>query len=166
MKRLLDSVWQRRGVSWIWDDEALYTVARPSEVLSLRELLQAGKNWPDDLPSNDGNTLVVAGLDACIDLLSPTDAETWLGDDLKAAVLSFQDAYSGEAALVFWLPSGQRRFHTDMATDAARWRCAAPHSDQQVEFGRLIWGEARDYPQEIILADGAKPSGLFHLRIT
>ena len=51
MKRLLDSVWQRRGVSWIWDDEALYTVARPSEVLSLRELLQAGKNWPDDLPS-------------------------------------------------------------------------------------------------------------------
>ena len=88
MKRLLDSVWQRRGVSWIWDDEALYTVARPSEVLSLRELLQAGKNWPDDLPSNDGNTLVVAGLDACIDLLSPTDAETWLGDDLKAAVLS------------------------------------------------------------------------------
>ena len=127
MKRLLDSVWQRRGVSWIWDDEALYTVARPSEVLSLRELLQAGKNWPDDLPSNDGNTLVVAGLDACIDLLSPTDAETWLGDDLKAAVLSFQDAYSG---------------------------------------GRLIWGEARDYPQEIILADGAKPSGLFHLRIT
>jgi hypothetical protein len=53
-----------------------------------------------------------------------------------------------------------------MATDAVRWRCAAPHSDQQVEFGRLIWGEARDYPQEIILADGAKPSGLFHLRIT
>lgn len=166
MKRLLDSVWQRRGVSWIWDDEALYTVARPSEVLSLRQLLQAGKNWPDDLPSNNGNTLVVAGLDACIDLLSPADAETWLGDDLKEAVLSFQDAYSGEAALVFWLPSGQRRFHIEMATDAVRWRCAAPHSDQQVEFGRLIWGEARDYPQEIILADGAKPSGLFHLRIT
>jgi hypothetical protein len=53
-----------------------------------------------------------------------------------------------------------------MATDAVRWRCSAPHSDQQVEFGRLIWGEARDYPQEIILADGVKPSGLFHLRIT
>lgn len=166
MKRMLDSVWQRRGVSWIWDDEALYTVARPSEVLSLRELLQASKSWPDDLPSNGGNTLVVAGLDACIDLLSPTDAELWLADDLKAAVLSFQDAFSGDAALVFWLPSGHRRFHTNMATDAVLWRCAAPHSDKQVEFGRLIWGEARDYPQEIILTDGAKPSGLFHLRIT
>lgn len=166
MKRMLDSVWQRRGVSWIWDDEALYTVARPSEVLSLRELLQASRNWPDDLPSNGGNTLVVAGLDACIDLLSPTDAETWIGHDLKTAVLSFQDAFSGDAALVFWLPSGHRRFHTNMATDAVRWRCGAPYSDQHVEFGRLIWGEARDYPQEIILADGAKPSGLFHLRIT
>jgi hypothetical protein len=166
MKQLLDSVWKRRGVSWIWDDEALHTVARPNEVLCLRELLQASKNWPEELPSNDGDTLVVAGLDACIDLLSPEDAEIWLGDDLKAAVLSFQDAYSGEAALVFWLPSGQRRFHIDMATDAVHWRCAAPYSDQQIEFGRLIWGEARDYPQEIILADGAKQSGLFHLRIT
>ena len=44
--------------------------------------------------------------------------------------------------------------------------CRLVPSDQQVEFGRLIWGEARNYPQEIILADGAKPSGLFHLRIT
>ncbi len=33
MKQLLDTVWQRRGVSWIWDDEALQSVAKPSEVL-------------------------------------------------------------------------------------------------------------------------------------
>ena len=28
---------------------------------------------------------------------------------LKPAILSFQDEYAGEAALVFWLPSGDRR---------------------------------------------------------
>jgi hypothetical protein len=166
MKQLLDTVWQRRGVSWIWDDEALNTVAKPSEVFSLRQFLRAGKDWPDDLPSNDGNTLVVAGLDACLDLLSPTDADRWLSNDLKSAILSFQDAYSGEAALVFWLPAGQRRFHTEMATDAIRWRCSAPHAEQFIEFGRLLWGEAREYPQEILLAQGAKAAGLFHLRIT
>jgi hypothetical protein len=166
VKQLLDSVWQRRGVSWIWDDEALSSVAKPSEVYSLRELLLAAKGWPDDLPSNSGNTLVVAGLDACLDLLSPSDADAWLGDELKSAILSFQDEYSGEAALIFWLPTGQRRFHTEMATDAVRWRCSAPNADQQLEFGRPLWGEAREYPQEIVLSQGGKPVGLFHLRIT
>lgn len=166
MKQLLDSVWQRRGVSWVWDDEALSAVTRPSEVFSLRRLMRSAKGWPDDLPSNGGNTLVVAGLDACLDLLAPADADNWLGNELKSAILSFQDEYSGEAALIFWLPKGERRFHTDMATDAVRWRCSAPHTDQQIEFGRILWGEAREYPQEIVMAEGGKPMGLFHLRIT
>jgi len=166
MKQLLDSVWQRRGVSWIWDDEALLAVTKASEVYSFRELLRAAKSWPEDLPSNGGNTLVIAGLDACLDLLAPADADSWLSNELKSAIQSFQDAYSGEAALIFWLPMGERRFHTEMATDAVRWRCSAPHTNQQIEFGRLLWGEAREYPQEIILSHGGKPVGLFHLRIT
>jgi hypothetical protein len=166
MKQLLDSVWQRRGVSWIWENDAFSSVAKASEVFSLRELVRASKSWPDDLPSNGSNTLVVAGLDACLDLMTPTDAEAWLGNELKSTILSFQDAYSGEAALVFWLPNGHRRLHVDLATDAVRWRCAAPHSDEQIEFGRVLWGEARQYPQEILLAHGGKSAGLFHLRIT
>ncbi|WP_340116149.1 hypothetical protein [Pelagibius sp. 7325] len=166
MKQLLDSVWQRRGISWIWDDEALAAVTKPSEVFSLRQLMRAAKDWPDDLPSNGGNTLIVAGLDACLDLLTPSDADNWLGSELKSAILSFQDAYSGEAALIFWLPKSERRIHTDMATDAIRWRCAAPHSNENIEFGRILWGEAREYPQEIIMSEGGKPVGLFHLRIT
>lgn len=166
MKQLLDSVWQRRGISWIWDTYAFSSVAKASEVFSLRELMRASKNWPDDLPSNSGNTLVVAGLDACLDLLTPNDADAWLGNELKSTVLSFQDFYSGEAALVFWLPNGQRRLPIDLATDSVRWRCSAPHSDAEIEFGRLLWGEAREYPQEILLAQGSKPAGLFHLRIT
>ena len=166
MKQLLDTVWQRRGVSWIWDDEALNKVARPSEVLSLRQMLRFEGQWPDDLPSNNGSTMVVAGLDACLDLMSPDEADAWLGDEFKHAILSFQDAYQGDAALVFWLPAGQRRIHIQTASDAVVWRCGAPNSDQQIDFGRLLWGEAREYPQEILLAAAAKPAGLFHLRIT
>ena len=166
MKQLLDIVWQRHGVSWIWDDDALSAVTRPSEVFSLRALMRASKSWPDDLPSNDGNALVVAGLDACLDLLVPADADNWLGNELKSVILSFQDAYSGEAALIFWLPKGNRRIQTDMATDAVRWRCAAPYSAETIEFGRILWGEAREYPQEIIMPERDKSVGLFHLRIT
>lgn len=166
MKQLLDTVWQRRGTSWIWDEEARNQVCVASEVWSLRQFLQAVGNWPDDLPSNDNNTLVIAGLEGSLDLLTPEDAETWLGDAVKDAVLSFQDAYDGQAALIFWLPSGHGRIKVHSATDAVGWRCAAPHGESLLDFGRILWGEAREYPQEILLREGSKPIGLFHLRIT
>ncbi len=166
MRQLRDTVWQRHGTSWLWDAEALAQVCAPAEVWSLRQFLLAVGNWPEDLPSNNGATLVVAGLDGCLDLLNPSDAENWLGAEVKDAILSFQDFYGGEASLIFWLPSGDRRIKINSATDAVGWSCAVPNSSQQLDFGRLLWGEAREYPQEILLRVGGKPAGLFHLRIT
>lgn len=166
MRQLLDTVWQRRGTSWVWDEEARNEVCRASEVLSLRQFLRAVGNWPNDLPSNGDHTLVVAGLDGSLDLLTPSDAETWLGDVIKPAVLSFQDVYAGDAALVFWLPIGQNRIKVQPSTDTVSWLCAAPHGRSHIDFGRILWGEANEYPQEIVLREGGKPAGLFHLRIT
>jgi hypothetical protein len=37
------------------------------------------------------------GLEGSLDLLTPTDAEAWLGDAIKDAILSFQDEYEGDA---------------------------------------------------------------------
>ena len=165
MRQLLDTVWQRRGASWVWDEEARNQICAASEVWSLRQFLRSVGNWPDDLPSNSNKTLVVAGLDGSLDLLTPTDAEAWLADAIKPAILSFQDEYQGDAALVFWLPGGQSRLPIQQSTDAVRWICHTPHGSQ-VDFGRILWGEANEYPQEILLRDGGKPAGLFHLRIT
>jgi hypothetical protein len=166
MKKLLDTVWQRRGTSWIWDEEARNQVCVASEVWSLRQFLQAANNWPDDLPSNGNKTLVVAGLEGGLDLLSPEDAEAWLSDEIKESVLSFQSHYESEAALIFWLPSGYGRILFHPATDSVEWRCAAPYGEGLLPFGRVLWGEANEYPQEILLREGGKLAGLFHLRIT
>lgn len=166
MKQTHDTVWQRRGTSWVWDEEARNQVCEPSQVWSLRQFLQAVGAWPEDLPSNGSNTLVVAGLEASLDLLTPEDAEAWLGDTIKDAVLSFQAYYEGEAALIFWLPAGQVRIKFHPATDSIEWRCAAPNMESLLAFGRILWGEANEYPQEILLHSGSKPAGLFHLRIT
>ena len=35
-----------------------------------------------------------------------------------------------------------------------------------IDLGRILWGQANEYPQEVMLREGAKPAGLFHLRIT
>ena len=147
MKQLLDSVWQRRGTSWIWDSEARAQVCVASEVWSLRQLFRAVGHWPENLPSNDGNTVVVAGLEGGLDLLAPHDAENWLGDSIKDVILSFQSAYDGQAALIFWMPSGHGRIKVHPTSDAVSWRCAAPHGDATLDFGRVLWGEAREYPQ-------------------
>jgi hypothetical protein len=166
VRQTLDTVWQRKGTSWLWDEEARNLVCNAGEVWSLRQLLLAAGKWPEDLPSNGNNTLVVAGLEGGLDLLNPADAESWLGDAVKDAILSFQNYFQGDAALIFWLPSGQGRIKVHTATDAVSWRCAAPHGESQLDFGRVLWGEAREYPQEILLREGGKPAGLFHLRIT
>ena len=166
MRQMLDTGWRRRGTSWIWDEEARNLECAAPEVWSLRQFLQAVGHWSDDLPSNNGDTMVVAGLDGSLDLLSPKDAEIWLADVIKPAVLSFQSYYEGQAALSFWMPSARERLKTNPATDAVTWLCEAPHRGNQLDFGRILWGEANEYPQEILLREGAKPAGLFHLRIT
>ncbi|WP_341645934.1 hypothetical protein [Thauera sp. SDU_THAU2] len=165
MRQLRDPVWQVRGTSWVWDEEARNQICAASEVWSLRQFLRAKANWPDDLPSNGGRTLVVAGLDGSLDLLTPGDAEAWLGDAIKPAILSFQDEWGSDGALVFWLPGGQNRVRAHPATDEVGWLCHAPHG-HQIDLGRILWGQANEYPQEILLREGAKPAGLFHLRIT
>ncbi|TWO69118.1 hypothetical protein FN976_20500 [Caenimonas sedimenti] len=168
MRQLRDTVWQRRGTSWVWDEEARNQICSASEVWSLRQFLRASKtpgSWPDDLPSNGGKTLVVAGLDGSLDLLTPTDAEAWLGDAIKPAILSFQDEWGSDGALVFWLPGGHNRLRANTATDEVGWLCHSPHG-HQIDLGRILWGQANDYPQEILLSDGGRPAGLFHLRIT
>jgi len=168
MRQLRDTVWQRRGTSWVWDEEARNQICAASEVWSLRQFLRASKapgSWPDDLPSNGGKTLVVAGLDGSLDLLMPTDAEAWLGDAIKPAILSFQDEWGSDGALVFWLPGGHNRVRANTATDEVGWLCHAPHG-HQIDLGRILWGQANEYPQEILLRDGGRPAGLFHLRIT
>lgn len=165
MRQLLDTVWQRRGTSWLSDEEARNHICAASEVWSLRQFLRAVGNWPSDLPSNGSKTLVVAGLDGSLDLMTPVDAEAWLGDAIKPAILSFQDEYQGDAALVFWLPGGHSRIRVQAATDEVGWLCHTPHG-HQLDFGRILWGQANEYPQEILLRAGSKPAGLFHLRIT
>lgn len=165
MKQQRDPVWQCRGTSWLWDEEARNRICVASEIWSLRQFLRAAGNWPDELPSNDDRTLVVAGLDGSLDLLTPTDAEAWLGDAIKPAILSFQDEYQGEAALVFWLPTGRNRIEARAASDEVDWLCCTPHR-HPIDFGRILWGQPNGYPQEILLRDGGKSAGLFHLRIT
>ena len=173
MKILQGDVWKRRGISLLWGGESLSALATPADVVSIRQFFKLVGNWQSDLPCNDGNTLVVAGLEGCVDLMEPEEAESWLKSEFLPAVLAFQDEYSLEAALVFWLPTGKSRVRMNRATEAYTWICSAPHSNQHLDIGRILWAGAEADVGRIIDSDNTNPDpdgaawiGLHHPRLS
>lgn len=120
--------WSRRGCSFLWSSTTLAELGNPSEVSSVRQFFELGRGrpWPRDLPSGNGNTLIVAGLEGCLDTLTPDDAETWLERDLKARMLAFQAEYEGQAGLVFFLANGQKRLQMNRATESYTTKALCP----------------------------------------
>lgn len=156
MPPLTSDVWQRRGHSLLWNAQALFALAPPQDTVTLRQFFALVAQWPDDLPANEGRTLIVVGLEGVLDSLSPDDAAEWLENDLQETLRAFQSAYD-EAALIFWLPSGQRRLKANPARPGLyHWICAAPHSDTPLDLGRLLWGGAVADTQHIL--DPAQPN--------
>jgi hypothetical protein len=139
--------WARRGLTLLWGAEALRDLAASEQVLPLRALFGWRGDWPTDLPSNGGRALVATGLEATLDCLAQADAETWVATDLRHLVLSFQDAYQGQCALVLWLPSGQQRVVYDAPADAWMWATA---DNRRLPLGRLLFSGAELDVQRIL----------------
>ena len=165
--------WARRGISLLWGGSALGDIVSPAKVVSIHGFFSMAPNWPSELPGADGNALVVAGLDACLDCLTPDDGELWLEEDLKPQILSFQDEFQGSAALVFWLPPGRKRVHMNRASEQYYWACAGSHQDRTVPLGRCLWAGAESDVRRIIIPvdgntdpDGLAWIGLNHPRIS
>ncbi len=165
--------WKRRGFSLLWEPQVLAEVVAPDRVLSLREFFEFRKVWPEELPGAEGNALVVAGLEGCLDSLSDQDAISWLETDLKAAVLSFQDHYEGGAALMMWIASGRARVGMDLAEEEYFWKTAPGRDASRLPLGRCLWGGAESDVARILVSDEADPDfdgeafvGLYHPRIS
>lgn len=148
--------WHRRGLSLLWNADALSQIANLNEVVSIRELVRLSGNWPDPLPSSNGKTLVVAGLEACLDALDPTDAKSWIDVTLKRVILDFQDYHEGQAGLVLWIAGGDRRIKPDTLGDSYLWRCAAPNNQVTLPIGRILFSGAERDVGRILAVDATE----------
>lgn len=165
--------WMRCGFSLLWEPRILSDVVAPTAVVSIRELFALRRAWPDELPGSEGDALVVAGLDGCLDSLSEQDAVSWLESDLKSAVLSFQEHYEGQAALILWLASGRTRIGMDLADEQYFWRVGAARDAARLPIGRCLWGGAEADVARILVSEEKSPDidgdayvGLHHPRIS
>lgn len=174
MKTMNDDTWTRRGINFLWDDEAFAKLrAKPdTAILSFRASWQLSKAWPEELPANDGRTLIIAGLDGCLDLMTPADAASWITSTLRPYIHHFQNEYDGEGSLVFWLPYGGKRIIMNRASEQYTWHCAVPKGET-LELGRLLWSGAEADVVRIINSqctnkdvDGPAWIGLHHPRVS
>ena len=173
MKILQGDGWKRRGMNLLWGSATLASIAPPEEIMSIRQFFNHAKAWPEDLPSSNGTMAVVAGLEGCIDLLLPQEAEEWLRDAFRPAVSSFEEAFGLGASLIFWLPTGRKRIHMNAATEAYSWSCALPHGHERLDLGNALWAGAESDVQRIIDpacinqdVDGPAWIGLHHTRLS
>jgi hypothetical protein len=165
--------WMRRGISLLWQAEALAKICSPDQAVSIRHFLDPAQLWRNELPAANGNALVVVGVEGCIDTLTPEDAETWIEEDLKPRIFDFQNIYDNQAALIFWLPAGRQRIRMDAATEEYNWLCSTPFSGQAIALGRQLWAGAESDVYRIVDVnnqnadyDGTAWIGLYHPRIS
>jgi hypothetical protein len=165
--------WMRRGFSLVWEPHALKEVVGSGSVLSIREFFRLRAHWPEQLPGASGDALVVAGLDGCLDSLSEQDAVSWLESDLKEPILSFQEHYEGQAALILWIASGRARVVMDLATEQYFWKTSPGREAARLPLGRCLWGGAESDVERILVsedrtadADGDAYVGLYLPRIS
>jgi hypothetical protein len=154
----------------LWDAATLKEIASPSEAVDLRGFLALAVNWPEDLPSCEGDSLIVTGMEGVLDSLDGDELEAWLADDLRPAMLGFQEEYESQAGLIMWLPSGGKRIEMDRATEHYYWK---PHGRARIPLGQMLWGGAEADVERILISDEPNPDsdghawcGLFHPRIS
>lgn len=116
--------------------------------------------------------LVVAGVEGCLDVLDGPDAERWLTEDLRPAILSFQSFYEGQAGLVFWLPSGRNRITMRGASETYHYKHRGSGEDG-LHIGQLLWSGAENEIERLMNTqdsnadyDGKHWVGLHHPRIS
>ncbi len=158
---ITDRSWAKHGLSLVWNAEALGSVAGPDAAWTMRQLLTRSRAWPTALPSSNDKAVVVAGLDSCLDAFGPDAAEAWIQRELVPVILSFQEEYDGEAALIFWLPEALRRLTHSSADGSYSWRWVGQGSAEPLALGRCLWAGAEADARRIVVPGKGKvdPTG-------
>lgn len=154
MREIEDEVWRRRGFAVLWNPAALGVLCRSTqEVISVRELLALKDRWPDLLPTGGGTALVVTGLEGCLDRIEPSDAGSWLEDVIHPTMLSFQRHNHDEAALVFWMPTAEKRVDVVAVDDTISWEYAPPFKKEPFALSQHLFGGAHKDACRIMATD-------------
>jgi hypothetical protein len=115
MEEIESTVWHRRGSSIVWDSATLAPFLADGCLVSLREVLGWRKTWPAASPAGN-HTILVGGLEACLELLAPTEAENFLRQEVKPLIREFQRRWDSHG-LVFGFGASEGAFRVDAVSE-------------------------------------------------
>ncbi len=161
---LLDNVWQRKGVSVIWDNIVLSELLESNKAMSLREFfVHYENNWENEMPLIDDNIILVAGLDAAIDAMESSEAEEWVTREVYKRIYEFQNWAEGQYALIFWM-NNKERWKEQIDSSRYTWVCDGKDRGKEIELGSGIWNGAQRSVRKIEIEN--RIVGLFLDRIS
>lgn len=111
MQEMTHDSWRRQGSSIIFDKGTLGMLIAEGCLVSLREALNWMNSWPTISPVKS-NTVLIGGLETCLELLDPRDGEAFLQQRIKPFIQEFQHHWD-HLGLVFGFGCSEKRFLED-----------------------------------------------------
>ncbi|OCQ93482.1 hypothetical protein BCD64_00875 [Nostoc sp. MBR 210] len=111
MHKMSSSAWQRRGSSIVFHRDLLVPLIESGAMVSLREALSWANNWPLE-PPNGSNTVLIVGLETCLEVMVPSEAEIFLRRTIRPFLLESRNHWD-RCGLIFGFGCSEKRFCID-----------------------------------------------------
>ena len=149
MRELLNDRWLRGGSSIIFSPTLLTQLIQSDLQISLQEVLSWRQKWPSQPPKGD-RTVLVVGLETCLELLDADEAYTFLCKTIRPFIIEFQSTWD-QRGLVFGFNSSERQFKLDSEEQVI---FKGGKNNAQIHLSNGLWnGAASDELYELIVPD-------------
>ena len=150
MREIRGKGWLRSGSSLIWDARLLSPLLENGGQVPLHQALNwIGGKLPSTVPSGDGKTIFVTGLQTVLETLDSEAAFTFLRNRVQRLIVRVQDFYGNNVGLVFGCNCNWRQWRID-SNEHAHLRLRAGH-ELNVTFA--LWNGVAREAQIIMVED-------------
>lgn len=161
MKELSADSWKRQGSSVIWDKDTLQSLLPVASLVSLRTFLTWHDAWPAQLPRNS-RTILVGGLQTCLELLSPAEGESFLLHRVQA-LISRQQSKTEQVGVIFAFHNATHRAFdvTQRDEEISYKRAGQPLMPLSVP----LWGRGSSADIQLVMRSGPPREAIgYHVR--
>ena len=134
MEEMSGTAWLHQGSSVVFDQLTLGRLIADGYLMSLRQALGWMGDW-SAAPPGDAPTVLVSGLETCLEVLPPSDAEQFLRCRIKPFIYEFQRHW-GQRGLVFGVGVTGKAFRTTMADEEILF---VRPDRTRVRLSRFLW---------------------------
>lgn len=158
MRDMSSSSWLRQGSSIVFDRDKLGPLITSGCLISLREAFSWLDNWPD-APANNGDTVLVGGLETCLELLTARDAEEFIRGDIRKFIVQFQSRWD-RRGLVFGF-STPAKIALRVSDDEVLFKSGK----KEIRLSHALWNGTSTIDVARIVADDNSENTLgYHVR--